>query len=141
MGGGERPEEVLIGSVALDVSGRSPCPVAVVRGVSHPVAGTPVVAGVDDPATDAAALTVAFADAHRHHSRVVVLHAGHDAPGGLDARAPWTTGFPDVPVELSVVPVLRRSSVPVVVMNPGAARLSEEPVTAPAVPRTSRGHR
>lgn len=175
MGGGERPEEVLIGSVALDVSGRSPCPVAVVRGGNHPVAGAPVLVGVDDPATDAAALAVAFADAHRHRSRIVVLHAGHDAPVGLDALAPWTTSFPDVPVELSVVPgspvpallaaavearlvvvgtrarraparalfgstsraVLRRSSVPVVVVNPGTARPSDAPVTAPAAPRTS----
>jgi nucleotide-binding universal stress UspA family protein len=102
MGGGERPEEVLIGSVALEVSGHSPCPVAVVRG-HRPPAGAPVVVGVDHPATDAAALSVAFADAHRHGSRVVVLHAGHDAPSA-DALAPWTTRFPDVPMELAAVP-------------------------------------
>jgi nucleotide-binding universal stress UspA family protein len=174
MGGGERPEEVLIGSVALDVSGRSPCPVAVVRGGHHPAPHAPVLVGVDDPAIDAAALTVAFSDAHRHRGRVAVLHAGHGVPFGLDALAPWTTRFPEVPVELTVVPgspvpallaaavdarvvvlgtrarraparalfgstsraVLRRSPVPVVVVNPGAARPGEPPVTAPAAPRT-----
>ncbi|TWF75158.1 nucleotide-binding universal stress UspA family protein [Pseudonocardia hierapolitana] len=175
MGGGERPEEVLIGSVALDVSGHSPCPVAVVRGWHHPPAGAPVLVGVDDPVTDAAALTVAFNDAHRHRGRVAVLHAGHGVPFGLDALARWTTRFPEVPVELTVVPgspvpallaaavdarlvvlgtrarraparalfgstsraILRRSSVPVVVVNPGAARPGEPPVTVPAALRTS----
>jgi nucleotide-binding universal stress UspA family protein len=176
MGGGERPEEVLIGSVALDVSGRSPCPVAVVRGRDHPVAGAPVLVGVDDPATDGAALTVAFSDTHRHGGGVVVLHAGHggafEDPRRSEALAPWTARFPDVPVELSVVrgspvpalltaavkarlvvvgtrgrraparalfgstsrAVLRHCSVPVVVVNPDAARPSEAPVTAPAAP-------
>ncbi|OLT01363.1 hypothetical protein BJF90_32455 [Pseudonocardia sp. CNS-004] len=104
MGGGERPEEVLIGSVALDVSGRSPCPVAVVRGGHRPAPAAPVLVGVDDPAIDAAALTVAFDDAHRHRGRVVVLHAGHAVPFGLAALAPWTARFPDVPVELTVEP-------------------------------------
>jgi nucleotide-binding universal stress UspA family protein len=180
MGGGERPQEVLIGSVALGVSGHSPCPVVVVRGAHHPPADAPVLVGVDDPATDAAALTVAFGDAHRHVGRVVVLHAGHGDPFGghrhhSEALAPWTGRFPDVPMELTVVPgspvsallaaavearlvvlgtrarraparalfgstsraVLRRSPVPVVVVNPGAVRLTEAAVTAPATPPTS----
>jgi nucleotide-binding universal stress UspA family protein len=109
LGGGELPLEVLIRSVALDVSGRSPCPVAIVRGRRRPPADAPVLVGVDDPATDAAALTVAFADAHRHGGRVVVLHAGHGAAFAghqhhSDALAPWPARFPDVPVELSIVP-------------------------------------
>jgi nucleotide-binding universal stress UspA family protein len=119
MGGGDRPQEVLIGSVALEVSGHAACPVAVVRGHHPPVDG-PVLVGVDDVATDAAALTVAFADAHRHGGRIVVLHARHRAaPFGAhghaeaarlaartelaDALAPLIARFPDVPVELTVV--------------------------------------
>jgi nucleotide-binding universal stress UspA family protein len=188
MGGGDRPQEVLIGSVALDVSGHSPCPVAVVRGHDAP-AGGPVLVGIDDPATDAAALTVAFADARRHGGRVVVLHARHGAAPFrahltghpetarvaaweelVDALAPWAERFPGVPVELAVVPghstpallaaavdarlvvlgtrgrgaparalfgstsraVLRRSPVPVVVVNPDAAVSDAEPVAAAA---------
>jgi hypothetical protein len=90
MGGGDLPQEVLIGSVALDVRGHSPCPVAVVRGHDAP-AGGPVLVGIDDPATDAAALTVAFADARRHGGRVVVLHARH---GAAPFRA-HLTGHPE----------------------------------------------
>ncbi|GAA0919089.1 universal stress protein [Pseudonocardia zijingensis] len=176
MGGGERPQEVLISSVALDVSGRSPCPVVVVRGEQHPAPDAPVLVGVEDPAIDAAALTVAFEDAQRHRGRVVALHAGHSAPFDLDTLAPWTTRFPEVPVEITVVPgspvpallaaavdarlvalgtrahraparvlfgstsraVLRRSPVPVVAVNPGAARLSGEPVATPATPPATR---
>lgn len=123
MGGGERPQEVLIGSVALEVSGRACCPVAVVRGehleASH---DRPVLVGVDTPAADAAALTVAFADAERHDGRLVVLHArhgaarlrehvtGHDEAGRIadqdrlaDELAPWAARFPRVPVQLEVV--------------------------------------
>jgi nucleotide-binding universal stress UspA family protein len=175
LGGGNRPEDLLISSVALDISGHAPCPVAVVRGRRRPPADSPVLVGVDDPTTDAAALTVAFADAHRHGGRVVALHAGHGDPFGghqdhSAALAPWTARFPDVPVELTVVPrqpvtallsaaatarlvvlgtrahgaaaralfgstsraVLRRSPVPVVVVNPGTVRLPEAPVTTPA---------
>jgi nucleotide-binding universal stress UspA family protein len=124
MAGGKRPEEVLIGSVALDVSGRSPCPVAVVRGGNHPVAGAPVLVGVDDPATDAAALTVAFSDAHRHGSGVVVLHAGHggafEGSRRSEALAPWTARFPDVPVELRI---LQGAPVPALLTAAVRARL------------------
>jgi len=105
LGGGERPDEMLLSSVALAISGHSPCPVAVVRGRHRLAADGPVLVGVHDPATDAAALTVAFDDAHRHGGRLVVLHAGHDDPFRHDPAAltPWTTQFPDVPVGIRLV--------------------------------------
>lgn len=104
LGGGERPEEMLISSVALDISGHSPCPVAVVRGRHRPPSDGPVLVGVDDPVTDAAALSVAFGDAHRHGGRLVVLHAGHDDPfRHPEALAPWATRYPEVPVQLRIV--------------------------------------
>jgi nucleotide-binding universal stress UspA family protein len=68
------PYEVLLTSVALDVAGRAPCPVAVVRGRSRG-SDQPVVVGVDDPETDAAALEAAFAEADLHGSALIVLHA------------------------------------------------------------------
>jgi nucleotide-binding universal stress UspA family protein len=195
MGGGDRPQEVLIGSVALAVSGHAPCPVAVVRGLHRAPADGPVLVGVDDPATDTAPLTVAFRDAHRHGGRLVVLHArpgavpfrahltGHAETARLGARKefagsldPWTARFPDVPVELTVVPgqptnellaaavdarlvvlgtrgrraparalfgstsraVLRRSPVPVVVVNPRTVRPDDDPATAAAAPPAPR---
>lgn len=187
MGGGDRPHELLIGSVALDVSGRAPCPVAVVRGAHRAPADAPVLVGMDDPVIDATALTVAFADARRHGGRVVVLHAGDDAApfaahqpeaegpttgDPTDVLAPWTTRFPDVPAEFIVVAgqptsallaaattarlvvlgtrarraparalfgstsraVLRRSPVPVVVVNPGIVDLDQVPIAAATAP-------
>lgn len=123
MGGEDRPQEVLIGSVALDVCSRASCPVAVVRGWHRtPTSERPVLVGVDTPTADAAALTVAFSDARRHGSRLVVLHArhgtgplrehlaGHEETARVaawnrlaDELAPWAARFPDVPMELEVV--------------------------------------
>jgi len=191
MRGGDQPQEILIGSVALDVSQHSPCPVAVVRGHHPAPVDGPVLVGVDHPATDASALTVAFADAQRHGARVVVLHARHGvAPfrahltghaeaarvAGweelVDALTPWSERFPDVPVELAIVPgqptnallaaavharlvvlgtrgrsapartlfgstsraLLRRSPVPVVVVNPDTVLPDANPVAAATAP-------
>lgn len=122
MGGGEGPLEVLIGSVALDVSARASCPVTVVRGHPEKAGERPVLVGVDTPAVDGAALAVAFADARRRSGRLVVLHArhgagllhghgaGHDEASRIAARdrladqlAAWTVRYPDVPVELEIV--------------------------------------
>lgn len=123
MGGGDGPGEPLVGSVALDVSGKAPCPVAVVRGGPVPPQG-PVLVGVDTFGEDGlrmddAVLSVAFADARRHGGRVAVLHAryvtGSRTPGDEQAvdvavrdrlRAElgtWTARFPDVPMQVSVV--------------------------------------
>jgi nucleotide-binding universal stress UspA family protein len=122
MGGGEQLQELLIGSVALDVSGRASCPVTVVRGHPEKAGERPVLVGVDTPAVDGAALAVAFADARRHAGRLVVLHAwhgagllhghgaGHDEAARTaawdrlaDQLAPWAARYPDVPVELEIV--------------------------------------
>jgi nucleotide-binding universal stress UspA family protein len=101
MGGGERPHEILIGSVALEVSGCAHCPVTVVRGrLQHPDR-RPLLAGVDEPATDKAVLDVAFSEARRHRDQLLVLHAG----GPLaDQLTSWADRYPDVPVDLRIVP-------------------------------------
>jgi nucleotide-binding universal stress UspA family protein len=123
MGGGDRPGEALVGSVALDVSGRAACPVAVVRGGPVPPQG-PVLVGVDAYGEDGlrrddVALSVAFADARRHGGRVAVLHAryvSHEGTPGDEQAADvavghrlraelgvWSTRFPEVAVRVSVV--------------------------------------
>jgi nucleotide-binding universal stress UspA family protein len=117
MGGADG--QVLVGSVALEVSGRATCPVVVVRGGPGPPQG-PVLVGVDTVDGDAAALTVAFADARRHGGRVEVLHARyvtdplsppaaeHATDVAARARlhdelAPRIARSPEVPVEVTVV--------------------------------------
>lgn len=120
MGGGERYEDVRLHSTALALCTSAACPVAVVRGVGDavPEAGE-VVLGIDDVTADAAAVTVAFADAQRHHSGLVVVHAsvrdrlaGQGAHGRkwdagwfalTDGLAPWRSRHPDVPVEIRIV--------------------------------------
>jgi nucleotide-binding universal stress UspA family protein len=104
---GERSGEVVLGSVAFEVAGAAEVPVTVVRR-GHGEVGNdlPVVVGIEDVADDAAALRVAFADAQRHGSRLIVLHSGprSGAPtadlSGLDA---WRAEHPDVAVEVRIV--------------------------------------
>jgi nucleotide-binding universal stress UspA family protein len=110
---GEGPGEVVIGSVALNLAGTAPCPVAVVRGNHTWASGVPVVVGVADPATgsgtaalDTAALDIAFADARRHASPLIVLHAhrGRDSVETAldDALGPWRARYPGVAVDLRI---------------------------------------
>ena len=119
----DRTEEVLLGSVALDVSGRASCPVAVVRGERRlPGGHGPVLVGVDTADVDGPGLTVAFDDARRHGSGLVVLHVrrrpGHVRAHGseedrsahvaawnrlCDAVDRWSQRYPDVPVDVQVV--------------------------------------
>jgi nucleotide-binding universal stress UspA family protein len=68
------PYELLPTSIALDVTAHATCPVAVVRGRTRAV-DQPVLVGIDDPQTDAAALAAAFAEADLHETALVVLHA------------------------------------------------------------------
>jgi nucleotide-binding universal stress UspA family protein len=115
MGGGSRFDDLLLHSAALDVCTTATCPVAVIRGRSGPESDDrPAVLGIEDVGTDAAAVTVAFADAHRHGTGLTVLHAVHgDGPvrgiGGrverevADALGPWRSSHPDVPVDLRMV--------------------------------------
>ena len=120
MSGGSRFDDVLLHSAALQVCALATCPVAVVRGRhgSGPADG-PVVLAVEDVTSDAPAVTVAFADAQRHASRLAVLHAvpsggpasfrsGYDARVALEGEMlaslrPWRSGHPDVPVDLQLV--------------------------------------
>jgi nucleotide-binding universal stress UspA family protein len=109
---GERPDELVIGSVALDLAGTARCPVAVVRGHHTWASRTEaVLVGVADLGTDsgtteldAAALDIAFADAQHHATALVVLQARrsqHPGEAALhDALAPWRARYPSVPVEL-----------------------------------------
>lgn len=119
----DRTEEMLLGSVALEVSGRASCPVAVVRGEHRlPGGDGPVLVGVDTAAVDGPALTTAFDDARRHGATLVVLHVRqrtgpvreHDSDedraahlavrdGLRDALGPWSQRYPDVPMDVQVV--------------------------------------
>ena len=125
MGGGERYEDVRLHSTALAVCTAASCPVAVVRGVGGTVPEDgQVVLGIDDVVADATAVTVAFADAQRHRSGLIVVHAvhgtgpvrdhvmGHEAHARrkdaawitiTDGLAPWRSRWPDVPVEIKIV--------------------------------------
>ena len=120
MTGGSRLDDVLLHPVALKVCGLAPCPVAVVR-CRHglvPADGGPVVLGLEDLVAGALAVTVAFADAQRHASHLVVLHAGGATkssharyhPGGaafehalLEGLGPWRSRHPSVPVDLKLM--------------------------------------
>lgn len=106
---GRRPEDIALGSVAHSVPGVARCPVAVVReGRVRGAAQAPVVLGVTGPGVDDGATALAFADAERNGSPVVVLHA-HRGPDPRDASAavtealqPWRRRHPAVPVEVRV---------------------------------------
>lgn len=105
---GGHPGDALVGSIAPALTAKAHCPVTVVRSdhdLSRP--RRPVVVGVEDAAADAAALAVAFADAERHGSPLVVVHAQHRSPAAheplLDELARWRARRPDVTTELQVV--------------------------------------
>jgi nucleotide-binding universal stress UspA family protein len=107
---GGRLDEVVLGSVAVAVSGRASCPVAVVRGHRYgPATGKPVLVGMADPDADAAALSAAFAAADRHGTNLVVLNVHpviDDEPdrGELERQlSPWRTRHPGVLVDLRIV--------------------------------------
>ena len=124
MGGGERYEDIRLHSTALSVCTAARCPVAVVRGVAVVPADGPVVLGVEHVDDDAVAVSVAFADAQRHGTGVIVVHAvhgtgrlrdhligqeAHSRRGAAaltavtDELAPWRSRYPAVPVEIRVV--------------------------------------
>ena len=122
MGGGERYEDIRLHSTALSLCTAAKCPVAVVRGVAEVVPDDgPVVLGVESVDADAVAVTVAFADAQRHGTGLIVVHAvrgtgllrdhliGYDVHSRRGAEAltavteelaPWRSRYPEVPVEI-----------------------------------------
>jgi nucleotide-binding universal stress UspA family protein len=120
MTGGNRLDDVLLHAAALKVCELAPCPVAVVR-CRHglvPADGGPVVLGLEDLVAGALAVTAAFADAQRHASHLVVLHAGGATrsshpryhPGGatfehalLEGLGPWRSRHPSVPVDVKLM--------------------------------------
>ena len=106
--------EIVLGSVTLDVTTAAHCPVAVVRGESsgdHPRRGrpAPVLLGIESVGADAAAVTVAFDDADRHGSGLIVVqvprharHLGLAASAVHDRLAPWRSDHPDVDVTVRI---------------------------------------
>jgi nucleotide-binding universal stress UspA family protein len=107
---------LLVGSVAVAVTSRVACPVAVVRGAA-PDTG-PVVVGVDGTPTSEAAIALAYQAASERAVPLIALHAWTDvepAPGFLSVRdwqavadraevvlaerlAGWGAKYPDVAV-------------------------------------------
>jgi nucleotide-binding universal stress UspA family protein len=109
--------EIVLGSVPLDVTTAAHCPVTVVRGesaVDHVTKGhqgrpAPVLLGIESVGADAAAVSVAFDDADRHGSGVVVMHVpghpdhlGDSASAVRDQLAPWRSAHPDVEVTVRI---------------------------------------
>jgi nucleotide-binding universal stress UspA family protein len=124
--------EIVLGTVTLDVTTGAHCPVTVVRGDSamdHPTKGhrgraAPVMLGIESVAADAAAVSVAFDDAARHGSGLIVVHVpshpdhlDDSATTVRDQLAPWRSAHPDVEV-----------SVRIGQGNPGVALLHESTV-------------
>lgn len=97
---GDTPAEPVLGSLTPAISEVARCPLVVVRGAAPP-APAPVVVGVHSAADDAAALDEAFADAARHGSGLVVVHArGRGETGRVEAAtAPWREAHPQVRVD------------------------------------------
>ncbi|MFC4537112.1 universal stress protein [Sphaerisporangium dianthi] len=100
---------LLLGSVALGVAGRAPCPVAVVRAV--PEGALPqIVAGVDGAGADAETLRFAFFEAGLRHAELVVVRAMGTAPGQAEREGPaagprrWPESPPEVKVSELVLP-------------------------------------
>ncbi|MET8145714.1 universal stress protein [Sphaerisporangium sp. NPDC005288] len=98
---------LLLGSVALGVAGRAPCPVAVVRPV--PQGARPqIVTGVDGPGSGEEALRFAFAEAALRQVELVVVHLGNGPGGGNQGPPPaachrWRELHPEVKVSEPVV--------------------------------------
>jgi nucleotide-binding universal stress UspA family protein len=103
--------EIVLGSVTLDVTTAARCPVTVVRGdgPADPAHEGPVLLGVESVDADAAAVAVAFDDAERHETGVVVVHVpghsdhlGDSAAAVRDRLAPWRSAHPGVAVEVRI---------------------------------------
>lgn len=92
--------DTVLGSVTLDVLGRSSCPVAVVRR-SDAIRGRGILVGVADPRADTSALLLAFTEAAAHDDGVTVIHVDGRRPGFpttdlVDAVGRLSARFPHV---------------------------------------------
>ncbi|WP_300007550.1 universal stress protein [Pseudonocardia sp.] len=102
--------DALVSSIAPALTAKARCPVTVVRSDHRlDTHRGPVVIGVEDLAVDSDAVDVAFADAERHGTPLVVVHVRHrsagEPAGGTAPEAglrPWAARYPDVPVEFRV---------------------------------------
>jgi nucleotide-binding universal stress UspA family protein len=109
---GTGPLPAVIGSVAVAMPTRSPCPTVVVRGhdgTDAASAGLPVLVGIDGTDGSAAATGFAFEEAASREVELVAVHAIEDTlltDGDTAIReqmlgerlAPWTEKFPEVRV-------------------------------------------
>jgi nucleotide-binding universal stress UspA family protein len=77
---------LLLGSTAVHLAAHGECPVLVMRG--RPVAGGPVVVGVDGSPAGAAAVGFAFAEAAMRGTDLVAVHAGAAPPPPTQEPAP-----------------------------------------------------
>lgn len=101
---GETAADTLVGSVATAVAAHAPCPVAVVRGHRQGHTGRrPTLLALSDPAADDAVVDVAFADASRNGSDLVVVQAtaDPDAAGRIESGLQaWRDRFRSVQLEV-----------------------------------------
>ncbi|OBK75650.1 universal stress protein [Mycobacterium sp. 1164985.4] len=117
---------MLVGSTTLAVAAHSACPVIAWRGGLNTLTSRPIVLGVDDPATSAAAFDAAFDFASRLGVGLRAVHAwskprfapglinpylvdwdGFEAlqwQGLLSVLEPWTKRYPDVEVTYFLEP-------------------------------------
>jgi nucleotide-binding universal stress UspA family protein len=103
---GGADNEVVLGSVTVDITTAAHCPVTVVRGgAGEHARHAPVLLGVESVEADEAAVTVAFNDAARHGTGVVVVHvpgrAEHlagDVTAVRERLTPWRYDHPGVAV-------------------------------------------
>lgn len=92
--------ELLIGSVAVAVSARGSCPVAVIRGEDIDRTGKPIVVGVDSSSGSEAALAFAFEEASRRDVELVAVHAWSDSmTAAAFAMAPFAVDWYEVQSE------------------------------------------
>ncbi len=107
--------EIVLGPAALNVVTDAQCPVTVVHGHGHGHGSdgsgrpAPVLVGIESVEADAAAITLAFADAARRHAGVVVVHVPHlsDRPAVTaaalrDELAPWRSQHPEVGLDIRI---------------------------------------
>ena len=111
--------QVVLGSLAYSVTAQARCPVTVVHSNERTLAPSlPVVVGVQDVSADAPAIALAFADAERHGTGLIVVHVRHGSlreriTGGkndehaatsiAEELSEWRAGHPAVPVDVRVL--------------------------------------